>query len=487
MLDHMLEWYDLTDEERRIRDLAREVAREQIAPHAERHDREGTFVRESIDALSEAGLLGVGISKEYGGMGGTPLAATMALEAVSAACGSTGASYLFHLNLCHMINGAGPEELRRKYLPQLAKDKLGGFAINERARLFRGAFETRIEDKGDHWLLNGFKRFSTSAGQSDVTIVQGQLPGTEQTANPVVGQLFVLVEKDTPGFSATPVYPMALRGASNGSWTLEDVKVPKENLLGEQPEPMIRAVVIKGNSVLGPNVPAMGCAGAALEAAVSHVRERGAEEWMSHALAPLSQTLNAFRAYSYYCARIVPRMEEGTFHEGMALAHVELPLMGGLSCPAICDQVMEIMGGRSFMLNSPIQRCYRDARAFAYLGFPMDERRLKTAEILYVNDALASEPRTMPWDQFAEYAHRMGTAATMEAPEEVRAKLSRGKIEEYARARGADEVTLGLAVEYRRQAAAFGPPPGAGDGAPGTARRQEPPRGAPSAAAPEQM
>jgi alkylation response protein AidB-like acyl-CoA dehydrogenase len=93
MLKYMLDWYDMTDEERSIRDLACEVAEKEIAPRAERHDAEGTFVRDSVDALAEAGLLGANVPKEYGGLGGTPLAAVMALEAVSAACGSTGASY----------------------------------------------------------------------------------------------------------------------------------------------------------------------------------------------------------------------------------------------------------------------------------------------------------------------------------------------------------------------------------------------------------
>ena len=149
MLSHMLEWYDLRDEEREIRDLALEVAREEVAPNADAHDVDGTFVRESIEALGKSGLLGVFVPKEYGGLGGSPLAATLAIEAISAACGSTGMSFMFHCNLIHVVDGAGPDSLKEKYFPQFAAGKLGAFAINEQRRLFREKFDTTAADDGD--------------------------------------------------------------------------------------------------------------------------------------------------------------------------------------------------------------------------------------------------------------------------------------------------------------------------------------------------
>src|ERR1700730_11386716 len=114
----MLDWYDLTDDERRIRDLALQVARDEVEPNADAHDRDGTFVRDSIEALGRSGLLGVHIPKEYGGMGGSPLATVLAIEAISGACGSTGMSFMFHCNLIHVVDGAGPDELKAKYFPQ---------------------------------------------------------------------------------------------------------------------------------------------------------------------------------------------------------------------------------------------------------------------------------------------------------------------------------------------------------------------------------
>ena len=158
-----LEWYDLRDEERKIRDLAIEVAQAEIAPRADEHDREGTFVRESIEALGRSGLLGVFVPKEYGGLGGSPLAATLAIEIVSAACGSTGMSFMFHCNLIHVVDGAGPDSLKEKYFPQFAAGKLGAFAINEQRRLFREKFDTVAAEDGDEYVINGRKPFVTCA------------------------------------------------------------------------------------------------------------------------------------------------------------------------------------------------------------------------------------------------------------------------------------------------------------------------------------
>jgi butyryl-CoA dehydrogenase len=450
MLTRMMEWYDATDKERRIRDLALDVAREEIAPRAAKHDEEETFVRDSIEALAEAGLLGANIPEQYGGMGGTQLAAVMALEAVSGACGSTGASYLFHLNLANLIVRGGPEELRQRFLPGMAKDKLGAFAINEGVRLFKDPFHTVFEEQGDDLVLNGFKPFSTSAGEADVTVVQVQRAEAKNPF-PVLNQEFILIERGTPGFSAQRLRPLGLRGASNGSIKLEDVRVPRENIVGEQPGSMIRAVVIKGQSTLGPNVVATGIAGAALEAAVERVMERGTpEEWQTHILGPMSGRLNALRGYNYFGARVMsgdapPVARWAEAHH----AHTEAQWLGGEDPPWICHRAMEVMGGGSFMLSSPVQRYYRDARASAYLAFSMDERRSTAGEMLYGDKLEKDQPPTMPWDGFTRQGFRMSNIAAMPLGPRVQAEVSREAVEEFARSRGADEVTIEVFLDYQ--------------------------------------
>lgn len=460
MLTQMLEWYDLTDEERRIRDLARDVAREEIAPRADAHDREGTFVRESIEALADSGLLGVYIPKEYGGLGGSPLAAAMTVELVSAACGSTGMSFMFHNNLIHVVNGAGPEGLRQKYFPRLAKDMLGAFAINERRRLFREQFDTTLEEDDRHYVVTGEKPFVTSAGQADLYIVQVQRADSPPSPFPVAGQRYLLIEGASPGFSAWTYEPMGLRGASNGGVKFEGVEVPKENAVGEEPGAMIRAVTAKGNSVMGPHLIAMGCAGAALEEAIRHVRTRGRQEWMVHALAPLSDRLNGLRSYVYYTAR----MKDRGFSPALNHAHNEIQRLGGEVGPMVCDRIMEIVGGHSLMRTSPIQRYYRDARASCYPAFTMEDRRANSADGLFGRDLEVerAQPETMPWEPHAAYGYWLLWARGAGLlSEEAQARLTREGFEEYVRSQGADEVSFELYVQHLARAAG----PGSGDGA----------------------
>jgi butyryl-CoA dehydrogenase len=479
MLKYMLDWYDMTEEERSIRDLAREVAEKEIAPRAERHDLEGTFVRDSIEALAEAGLLGANVPKEYGGLGGTPLAAVMVLEAVSAACGSTGASYLFHLNLVNLIKKSGPEELRQKYLPGLAKEKLGSFAINEGRPLFREPFETLIEEKDDHYVVNGRKPFSTSAGEADVTVIQVQWPGPPNPF-PVHDQDFILVEKGMPGYSAKVLDPMGLRGASNGSIILENVKVPKENVLGEEQGErgvrMLRAVMVKGTSALGPNVPATGIAAAALQEALAQGHKHGVEPWQVHILAEMGDQLSALRTYNYYTARL-QESSPGGLDEEMGSAHIEIQRLGGVLPYWICDRAMEVMGGSSFLRSSPVQRYYRDARGCAYLAFPMADRRELVAERLLGHEIMAQDrqTRSMEWDPYAGYAIQFIQALIAKMPEHIAARFKGlTPFEEFARENGSDRVTLSLYTEFvnskldELRAAGFGPEgsSGAGPGVP---------------------
>lgn len=458
MLAHMLEWYDLTDEERQIRDLAAEVAREEIAPNAEAHDHDGTFVRDSIEALARSGLLGVYIPKEYGGLGGSPLAAVLAMELVSAACGSTGMSFMFHNNLIHVVDGAGPDELKAKYFPQFAQGKLGAFAINEQRRLFRERFDTTAADAGDEYIVNGQKPFVTSAGEADVYIVQCQLDDGPPSPIPVMGQRYILIEGAYDGVDAWVYDPMGLRGASNGGLTFKDVHVPKENAVGAEPDPMVRSVAAKGNSAFSPHLISMGCAGAALEAGITSVGKKGPEEWQSHMLAPLSDQLNALRSYTYYAARLMERPVSRELNH----AHNEIQRLGGALGSQIGDSIMEIMGGGSFMRTSPVQRYFRDARGSAYPAFAMEHRRANVADGLYGADAYGEQPATMPWDPHADYNFWLLWArGASHLPEEAKQRMSRSSFEEFARSRGAEQMTVELCAEYMTTAGRPRPPAGA--------------------------
>ncbi len=214
---------------------------------------------------------------------------------------------------------------------------------------------------------------------------------------------------------------------------------------------MIRGTVAKGSSVLGPNLISAGLAGAALEAAIRHSRKRKQTEWVKHAVAPLSDQLNALRSYNYYGARIMDRGLE----DAMALSHMETQRLGGALGHAICNQVLEIVGGSSLMRSSPLQRYFRDSRTAAYLAFPMEQRRALSADVLYGLDAEreSPDPATMRWDPLAAYSFRMSTVSAIAdgMPEQARERISRSATEEWARAQGLDEVTFEAYLRHRAE------------------------------------
>ena len=502
MLSSLFEWYDLTEEERRIQDLAREVAEREIAPRAAQHDLDGTFVRDSIDALARAGLMGVNIPKQYGGMGGTPLATLMAIEAVSAACGSTGVVFHFHLGVANMIKGAGPERLREKYLPGLATGKIGAFAFNERAvHFWQGQIDTLIDDRGDHFVLYGEKPFVSAAGESDLYLVHIQHTTSSFPGHwSYLDQGFILVDGDAPGVSAPRIYdPMGIRGASSGTMNFDNVIVPKENLLGGEPWGVLRSLSAKAASPVGPGIVATGVAGAALDATARHVRTEGkvTTEWVRHMLEEMSARVSAMRFYNYFAGRAVNRE-----YDASGAVVMEIKTLTGTEAPWVCDRALEIMGGSSFMRNSPIQRYYRDARACAYLNVTMDIRRSGGGMIVVELDEQAEhpQPKNMPWDPDATIAYRMFAGrAVREAPQQAKeGAFSIKALEEHARSRGEDEVSFEGIMEYqlrfmaesqaRQPAMAHaGGPPGGGrpGGPPGGFPGGRPPGGGPPGGFPD--
>jgi butyryl-CoA dehydrogenase len=492
MLRGTFEWPDLTEKDRQIRDLAMDVAKREIEPRAAKHDLEGTFVRDSLDALGEAGLLGVNVPKKYGGLGGNDLSAMIALDVISSACGATGAVMCFHYLTTHLIDGAGPEELRQKYLPGLAKNKIGAYSLNEGGGIQYDFVNTTAEDRGDHWLVNGGKPFVTTAGQADVYVCYLQRK-EKDVAIPQLSQEWLLIDHPGPGVSAPLIYdPIGLRGASNGRMKYDNVKVPKENLIGEQPWSGLRANQVKDQSAIGPQVVGMGLAGAALDAAVHHVRAKEMPEWMIQELGTMVDRMDAFRYYQWVSATHL-----ASDWEPIVRVQVETKRLGGADCYWICDKAIEIMGGGSLMRSSPIQRYYRDARTTAYLMLPMESRRRRVGRHICERDAAvdANEISTMPWDPYAEYGYRSARGLfdinVIPVPEPARphvlAMFSRQGVEEQARGSGSDDVkqehvverlqkVLAMVPRRDRPASAGGPPTGGppGGGPPAGAHARPP-------------
>src|SRR5437762_13663859 len=194
----MNEPFYLTDEQRMIRDLARKIARERVAPNAARYDEAEEYPEASIRALIEAGLYGIWVPEAYGGSAMGALALALACEAIAAACASTGTQYLDQALGGIPIMLAGTEEQKKRFLPALATgEQLCAYSLSEPAAGSDAAgLRTTAVRRGDHYVLNGSKQWCTNGDHADVITVFATVDPSKRAR----GVTAFLVEKDTPGF-----------------------------------------------------------------------------------------------------------------------------------------------------------------------------------------------------------------------------------------------------------------------------------------------
>jgi alkylation response protein AidB-like acyl-CoA dehydrogenase len=226
--------FDLTENQKMIQDMVRQFAKAELEPKAVEIDKTGEFPAENIKKLAELGLMGMVIPEKYGGAGFDFVSLAIAVEEISRACGSTGVIVAVNNSLAAYTTYLfGTEEQREKFVRPLATGKkLGAFALTEpNVGSDPSALETTAKLEGDHYIVNGTKRFITNAGVGDIFLV---FATTDKTKGHK-GIIALIVEKATPGLSCGKHEDlMGLRATSNCEVILEDCKVPKANLLGKE-------------------------------------------------------------------------------------------------------------------------------------------------------------------------------------------------------------------------------------------------------------
>ena len=214
-------------------DMYRDFAQNSCAPIAAELDEQERFPEENIPVMAEMGLLGIPFPEEYGGAGLDEVSYAQCVEEVSKVCASTGVTISAHTSLgTWPIYKFGTEEQKKKYLPDLCSGKkLGAFGLTEPdAGTDAAGQKTTFEDKGDYYLVNGSKIFITNAGYADVFIVFGMTDKSQGTK----GISCLILEKGMEGFTiGKHEHKMGIRGSSTCELVFDNVKVPKENLLGE--------------------------------------------------------------------------------------------------------------------------------------------------------------------------------------------------------------------------------------------------------------
>lgn len=352
----------LSEEHKMLQTTVRDLAVKKLAPVADELDRRQEFAWDNFKAMSELGLTGVGIPSEYGGSDGGELSVAVAIEEIAWACAATADILDTHLCLCTKpIYTFGNEEQRKKFLPPLVKgEKVGAFAITEpEAGSDIASIKTTAVRDGDSYILNGTKIFMTNGNVADTAIVFASVPELGNR-----GMTAFMVENGTPGFTKGKKYDkLGMRAATNADFIFEDCRVPVENRLGEEGQGMRICLAILDHGRIGIAAQTLGITRAVLEKSIEYSKQRiqfGApisqNQTISWMLADMATQLEAARLLTHKAAFLVDQGEPFTMYAAMA------KLTASELCMKATTQGIQIFGGYGYMMDSPMQRYFRDAK-----------------------------------------------------------------------------------------------------------------------------
>src|SRR3989454_2471570 len=309
----MNEPFYLTDEQRMLRDLARKIARERVAPNAARYDEAEASPEDSIRALIESGLYGIWVPEAYGGNAMGALALALVCEEIAAACAATGTQYLDQPLGGIPILLAGTDGQKKRSLPRLATGELlCAYSLSEPAAGSDAAgLRTTAVRRGDHYVLNGSKQWCTNGDHADVITVFATVDPSRRAR----GVTAFLVEKGTPGFSVgKKERKMGIRASPTVALHFSDCAVPAANRLGAEGEGFKLAMRTLDITRPATGALGLGIAQAALDAAVGYAKERqqfgqpiGAFQGIQFMLADMAMAVHGARLLVHHAAALVDR------------------------------------------------------------------------------------------------------------------------------------------------------------------------------------
>lgn len=353
----------VTEEHEALRAKVREFAETEIKPIAFMLDQNNEFPTEAIKKLGEMGLMGIPYPKKYGGAGLDALSYAIAVEELSRVDGGSGVILSAHVSLgSYPIMAYGTEEQKKKYLVPLAKgEKIGAFGLTEpNAGSDAGGTETTAVLNGDHYILNGEKIFITNAPKADTYIIFA-------VTTPGIGTKGIsafIVEKGWEGFTFGDHYDkLGIRSSSTAQLLFNDVKVPKENLLGKEGEGFKIAMSTLDGGRIGIASQALGIAQGAYEHALEYAKEReqfgkpiAHQQVISFKLADMATKLRAARLLVYTAAEL----KEAHIPYGMESAMAKQ--YASDICLEVVNDALQIFGGTGYLKGMEVERAYRDAK-----------------------------------------------------------------------------------------------------------------------------
>jgi alkylation response protein AidB-like acyl-CoA dehydrogenase len=352
----------LTEDEQLFRDSVRQFAEEAVRPLVKEMDEKGVFEHSLIEQFFQLGLMGIEIPEQYGGSGASFFEAILAVEELARVDPSAAVVVDVQNTL---VNNAilrwANEEQKKKYLPKMASEWVGAYALSEAGSGSDAfALQCRAQDKGDHWLLNGQKLWITNAKEASLFILL-------TTVDPAAGYRGItafLVEKNFPGFSVGKKEDkLGIRASSTCELILEDCKVPKENLLGEVGKGYKVAIETLNEGRIGIGAQMLGLAQGALDVAVKYAQERkqfgqpiANFQAIQFQLAQMATEVMALRMMVYNVARM----------KDAGMSFLKEAAMTKLYAPQVAERVasmaVEILGGYGFSKDYPAEKFFRDSK-----------------------------------------------------------------------------------------------------------------------------
>jgi alkylation response protein AidB-like acyl-CoA dehydrogenase len=355
--------YNLTETQVQMVELARKIAKEKILPVRAELDEKGEFPWEIMKVLADAGLFGLYIPEEYGGLGFGNFENNLVVEELSKVCIGVSVSFAASALGAYPILLFGTDEQKKKYMPDLASGKkLAAFGLTESgAGSDAGAIKTTAKKDDNGYVLDGIKQWITNGGEAEIYSVIAKTDKSRGTR----GASAFIVEKDTPGFSfSKKENKLGIRCSATRELIYEECRIPEENLLGREGMGFMVAMKTFDQTRTGIAAQAVGLAQGALNEAIIYAHERKtfgksiiSHQAIQHMLANMATQIEAARALTYQAARYC---DSGA--KDMSKYSAMAKLLSTDVCMQTTVDVVQIFGGYGFMKEYPVEKMMRDAK-----------------------------------------------------------------------------------------------------------------------------
>ncbi|MBV1758368.1 MAG: acyl-CoA dehydrogenase family protein [Dethiosulfatibacter sp.] len=357
--------FELTKQQLELQEMVKDFVAKEVAPGAAARDEAESYEEtyKIMKKMGKLGLWGLPYPKEYGGAGGNQVDYCLAGIEINKVDASLGCSYSVHISLAGWpIFHYGTEEQRQKYsVPMFKGEMLGSFALTEpNAGSDSGASECTAVLKGDEYILNGPKIFNTNGGYSDVNVVFAMTDPSKG----VKGISAFIVEKDAPGYNIIKTErKMGIRSTQQAAVQMEDLRVPKANLLGKEGEGFKIAMTTLDGGRIGIAAQGAGIAEGAYEYALQYAKQRvqfgkpiSTQQWVAFTLAEMATKVEMAKAMTFRAA--CTKDAGQSYSVAAAMAKM---VATDIAMENTTDAV-QILGGHGFLRDHPVERMMRDAK-----------------------------------------------------------------------------------------------------------------------------